>query len=269
MSSTSHVVLLALQVGDCADPDRFAGDPAGISGKAATTQADAAYEYEPDEIDILGELLPRNLAVQVFRALLENAASEQGARMTAMDNATRNAGDMIKKQTITYNRTRQALITKELIEIISGAEALDIQRLCESTRTNHGQSRTSQGQITQVIGAVVDVQFDGPLPAILNALETKNQGNRLVLEVAQHLGEHTVRTIAMDTTGLVRGQEVSDTGQPIAVPVGTGISPHRRRHRRAVDDAGPVESTDERPIHVADAELHRSVDRSGNSGHRN
>jgi F-type H+-transporting ATPase subunit gamma len=84
----------------------------------------AAYEYEPDEIDILGDLLPRNIAVQVFRALLENAASEQGARMSAMDNATRNAGDMIRKQTLTYNRTRQAMITKELIEIISGAEAL-------------------------------------------------------------------------------------------------------------------------------------------------
>ncbi|HVT54663.1 MAG TPA: F0F1 ATP synthase subunit gamma [Xanthobacteraceae bacterium] len=83
-----------------------------------------AYEYEPEEEDILTDLLPRNLATQIFRALLENAASEQGARMTAMDNATRNAGDMIKKQTITYNRTRQAMITKELIEIISGAEAL-------------------------------------------------------------------------------------------------------------------------------------------------
>jgi F-type H+-transporting ATPase subunit gamma len=84
----------------------------------------AVYEYEPDEIDILTELLPRNIAVQVFRAILENAASEQGARMSAMDNATRNAGEMIRKQTITYNRTRQAMITKELIEIISGAEAL-------------------------------------------------------------------------------------------------------------------------------------------------
>jgi F-type H+-transporting ATPase subunit gamma len=84
----------------------------------------AAYEYEPDELDILAELLPRNVAVQVFRALLENAASEQGARMSAMDNATRNAGEMIRKQTLTYNRTRQAMITKELIEIISGAEAL-------------------------------------------------------------------------------------------------------------------------------------------------
>jgi F-type H+-transporting ATPase subunit gamma len=82
------------------------------------------YEYEPEEKEILAELLPRNLAVQVFRALLENAASEQGARMSAMDNATRNAGEMIRKQTLTYNRTRQAMITKELIEIISGAEAL-------------------------------------------------------------------------------------------------------------------------------------------------
>lgn len=86
--------------------------------------APAAVEYEPDEEAILAELLPRNLAVQVFRALLENAASEQGSRMTAMDNATRNAGDMINRLTITYNRTRQAAITKELIEIISGAEAL-------------------------------------------------------------------------------------------------------------------------------------------------
>jgi len=86
--------------------------------------AAASYEYEPDEEEILNELLPRNLSVQVFRALLENGASEQGARMSAMDNATRNAGDMIRKQTLTYNRTRQAMITKELIEIISGAEAL-------------------------------------------------------------------------------------------------------------------------------------------------
>jgi F-type H+-transporting ATPase subunit gamma len=92
--------------------------------KAAGAGLAASYEYEPEEEEILAELLPRNLAVQVFRALLENAASEQGARMSAMDNATRNAGDMIRKQTLTYNRTRQAMITKELIEIISGAEAL-------------------------------------------------------------------------------------------------------------------------------------------------
>ncbi|HMK90353.1 MAG TPA: F0F1 ATP synthase subunit gamma [Methylocystis sp.] len=82
------------------------------------------YEYEPGQDEILAELLPRNISVQIFRALLENAASEQGARMSAMDSATRNAGDMIKKQTMQYNRSRQAMITKELIEIISGAEAL-------------------------------------------------------------------------------------------------------------------------------------------------
>ena len=84
----------------------------------------AVYEAEPEEGEILADLLPRNIAVQVFRGLLENAASEQGARMSAMDNATRNAGDMINKLSIKYNRQRQAQITKELIEIISGAEAL-------------------------------------------------------------------------------------------------------------------------------------------------
>ena len=103
--------------------------PAQIPGgagaaPAATSNGNAVYEYEPEENEILASLLPRNIAVQVFRALLENAASEQGARMSSMDNATRNAGDMIKKQTIIYNRSRQAMITKELIEIISGAEAL-------------------------------------------------------------------------------------------------------------------------------------------------
>ena len=84
----------------------------------------AGYEYEPDEAEILKDLLPRNLSVQIFKALLENVAGEFGAKMSAMDNATRNAGEMIKKLNITYNRSRQAMITKELIEIISGAEAL-------------------------------------------------------------------------------------------------------------------------------------------------
>jgi F-type H+-transporting ATPase subunit gamma len=90
---------------------------------AASSEA-AVYEFEPDEEQILSELLPRNLAVQIFGALVENAASEQGARMAAMDNATRNAGEMIRKLTLQYNRQRQAQITKELIEIISGAEAV-------------------------------------------------------------------------------------------------------------------------------------------------
>ncbi|HEV2508564.1 F0F1 ATP synthase subunit gamma [Bosea sp. (in: a-proteobacteria)] len=91
---------------------------------AGTKTMSAVYDYEPEESEILETLLPRNLTVQVLRAILENAASEQGARMSAMDSATRNAGEMIKKQTQLYNRSRQAMITKELIEIISGAEAL-------------------------------------------------------------------------------------------------------------------------------------------------
>ncbi|HKQ55768.1 MAG TPA: F0F1 ATP synthase subunit gamma [Methyloceanibacter sp.] len=101
--------------------------PATIPAEAPAAEAalnGAVYEYEPDEADILADLLPLNITVQIFKALLENAASEQGARMSAMDNATRNAGDMIGRLTLNYNRTRQAMITKELIEIISGAEAI-------------------------------------------------------------------------------------------------------------------------------------------------
>src|SRR5947199_9124378 len=100
------------------------------------------------------------------------------------------------------------------------------------------------GHITQVIGAVVDVQFEGELPAILNSLETRNQGNRLVLEVAQHLGESTVRTVAMDATeGLVRGQEVTDTGLPIEVPVGKGtLGRIMNVIGEPVDEAGPIKA---------------------------
>jgi F-type H+-transporting ATPase subunit gamma len=109
-------VIAQIQTAQQLIPPVFDTSPNGTNG--------AAYEYEPDEEDILAQLLPRNVAVQIFRALLENTASFYGAQMSAMDNATRNAGEMIRKQTLTYNRTRQAMITKELIEIISGAEAL-------------------------------------------------------------------------------------------------------------------------------------------------
>src|ERR1700761_4202812 len=107
------------------------------------------------------------------------------------------------------------------------------------------------GRVTQVIGAVVDVQFEGHLPAILNSLETKNGGNRLVLEVAQHLGESTVRTIAMDATeGLVRGQEVTDTGEPSEVPGGEGtLGRIMNVIGEPVDEAGPIKSSGKRAIH--------------------
>ncbi|MEM6664221.1 MAG: F0F1 ATP synthase subunit beta [Pseudomonadota bacterium] len=107
------------------------------------------------------------------------------------------------------------------------------------------------GKVTQVIGAVVDVQFEDHLPAILNALETENNGNRLVLEVAQHLGENTVRTIAMDASeGLVRGQQVSDTGAPISIPVGNAtLGRIINVVGEPIDEGGPVESSETRPIH--------------------
>ena len=122
-----HAVLFRVQVGDLADPDRAAAHPRRrlvASSEPEAAGGNAVYEYEPEPGEILSDLIPRNISVQVFRALLENAAGEMGAKMSAMDNATRNAGDMINKLTITYNRQRQAQITKELIEIISGAEAL-------------------------------------------------------------------------------------------------------------------------------------------------
>ena len=110
----------------------------------------------------------------------------------------------------------------------------------------------AKGQVRQVMGAVVDVQFDDQLPEILNALETDNHGNRLVLEVAQHLGENTVRTIAMDSTeGLVRGQQVVDTGEPIAVPVGDEtLGRIMNVVGEAVDEAGPIKTAEKRPIHA-------------------
>ena len=98
--------------------------PMENSNKKEEKKPENYYEFEPEENEILDDLLPRNISTQIFKAFLENAASEQGSRMTAMDNATRNAGDLVDKLTITYNRSRQAAITKELIEIISGAESL-------------------------------------------------------------------------------------------------------------------------------------------------
>ena len=95
-----------------------------IESKKKEKAPDSFYEFEPEENEILNDLLPRNISTQIFKAFLENAASEQGSRMTAMDNATRNAGDLVDRLTIDYNRSRQAAITKELIEIISGAESL-------------------------------------------------------------------------------------------------------------------------------------------------
>ncbi len=122
----AHLFFAKFQSALVQDPTEIQIIPVPLAPPSGTVAAgaSAAVEYEPDEEEILAELLPRNVAIQLFRAMLENAASEQGSRMTAMDNATRNAGEMINKLTIQYNRTRQAAITTELIEIIAGAEAL-------------------------------------------------------------------------------------------------------------------------------------------------
>jgi F-type H+-transporting ATPase subunit beta len=131
-------------------------------------------------------------------------------------------------------------------------------------------STNNTGRIAQVIGAVVDVHFDQQLPAILSALETDNNGNKLVLEVAQHLGESTVRCIAMDATdGLTRGQTVRDTGSQITVPVGPqDAGPHHERHRRADRRARPHRQRRYRADPRRGADLQRAVDRERDPGHR-
>jgi F-type H+-transporting ATPase subunit gamma len=117
LPTAQQIIPPVFEAGPLPNPPPLAGEGMGGGGGSV-------YDYEPDEEEILAQILPRNIAVQIFRALLENNASFYGAQMSAMDNATRNAGEMIRKQTLRYNRTRQAMITKELIEIISGAEAL-------------------------------------------------------------------------------------------------------------------------------------------------
>ena len=165
--------------------------------------------------------------VEIYRALLESVASEHGARMTAMDNATRNAKDMISRLTLQANRARQAAITNELMEIIGGAEELNGLDFLATSGKETAMSQLQSGKISQVIGPVVDVEFPpGQLPALLTALtlsnpSISNEPDNLTLEVSQHLGEGAVRAIAMDATeGLVRGMEVKNTGAPISMPVG-------------------------------------------------
>src|SRR5271155_1197836 len=125
-------------------------------------------------------------------------------------------------------------------------EAAPLETEVKESRAMDKEMSNKFGRVTQVMGAVVDVQFEGELPEIMNALETDNNGHRLVLEVAQHLGESTVRTVAMDATeGLVRGQSVSDTGSPISVPVGEGtLGRIINVIGEPVDEAGPVQATE-------------------------
>src|ERR1035437_7494064 len=163
----------------------------------------------------------------MYRVILESQAAFFAAQMTAMDSATKNAGDMIDSLTLTYNRARQARITKELIEIVSGAAALELERP-ESPCGKAKPNRANEGRVVQIIGPVVDVEFPtGKLPTILNAVHiTDEEGLStekidIITEVAQHLGENRVRCISMKPAdGLVRGMKAVDLGAPISIPVG-------------------------------------------------
>jgi len=195
-------------------------------------------------------LLPKNLAVQIYTALLENAASEQGARMTAMDNATRNAGEMIDRLTLNYNRTRQAAITKELMR------SSPAPRRCEGPRNFGDMARNSIGKITQVIGG-------RRRPFRRRAAGDPDRAARrscrpdFGLEVAQQLGESTVRTVAMDTTDGWCAHPVVDSGGPIMMPVGPEtLGRILNVIGEPVDERGPVQ-TNRRLRSTGCARIHR------------
>ena len=244
--------------------------PAPEAGATAApaTLGGAVYEFEPDEDEILADLLPRNLTVQIFRALLENAASFYGAQMTAMDNATRNAGDMIKKLTLQIQPLAPGLDHQ-------GTDRDHLRRrghlgraptAIEGKGYRHGHQQHRHDH--PVMGAVVDVQFDGDLPAILNALHVEAPASRLSCSKSRSIwARTTVRTIAMDTTdGLVRGQKAVDTGSPITVPVGPEtLGRILNVIGEPVDERGPVGNK----LTAADpsqrAGLRRAVDRSRRS----
>ncbi len=221
-------------------------------------------------------------AIQLFRALLENMASPNRApQMTAMDNATRNAGDMINRADHpvqpqppgrdhhrtrrNHLRRRSALTATTKARKTAAETSRRAKKRHWPVRPRHHQ--TTDGTVAQVIGAVVDVAFEGDLPAILTALETDNNGNRLVLEVAQHLGENTVRTIAMDSTdGLTRGQNVTNTGAQISVPVGPKtLGRILNVIGEPIDERGPVDAEQRAPIHAEAPAVRRPVDRSARS----
>ena len=198
----------------------------------------ALVEYEPDADEILGRLVPEYVEISMYRALLESTASEHGARMTAMRNASENAGDIIEDLTLEMNRARQAEITQEIMEVVAGAEALKRRRTrrrtirwqpsTETEQQDSGGGTSNVGQIEEIQGVVVEVVFPDNLPEINSALDRsarEGRGRHLVLEVQQHLGDDRLRAVAMDSTdGLARGVEVVDTGGPITVPVGDSRS---------------------------------------------
>ena len=197
-------------------------------------------------------LLPRYVEVAIYQALLEAVASEHSARMVAMHNATENANDVIQKLTLNYNKARQAGITTEILEIASGAER-SCQTLGRLGRSG-GDYDGRRARVVQVIGPVVDVEFppDAAAASAQRARDHRGRGQRIVLEVEQHLGNNWVRCVAMDSTdGLRRGAAAVDTGAPITVPVGPAtLGRLFNVLGEPLDNVGPVDDrASDLPIH--------------------
>ena len=231
-----------------------------------TDQRDALVEYEPDPVDILERLIPVYVEISIFRALLESTASEHGARMTAMRNASENAGELIESYTLQMNRQRQADITQEIMEVVAGAESCLRREMEASTAEQNEQEGTAGnvGRIEEIQGVVIEAVFPDELPEINNAITIKRneanleelgdspgEGDYLVCEVQQHLGDDRVRAVALDATdGLARGMEVVDTGGPITVPVGN-VTLGRIFNvlGDVIDEGEPIEVEERWPIH--------------------
>ena len=228
----------------------------GLGGRAAGEEEQdqdgkqALVEYEPDPDAILERLIPAYVEISIYRALLESTASEHGARMTAMRNASENAGDIIKDLTLEFNRERQAAITQEIMEVVAGAESLRLRRphLAATADTE----KKNVGRIEEIQGVVIEAVFPDELPEIYSAITVdRGEGHVLVCEVQQHLGDDRVRAVAMDSTdGLARGVEVTDTGGPITVPVGD-ITLGRIFNLlgETIDEGAEIEVKERWPIH--------------------
>ena len=240
----------------------------GLGGRASSGEEErerrrqsALVEYEPDPEEILERLIPAYVEISIYRALLESTASEHGARMTAMRNASENAGDIIKDLTLQFNRERQAAITQEIMEVVAGASRWSKEtHLAATTETE----KQNVGRIEEIQGIVVEAVFPDKLPEINSAIVDHAEENpsedskfaggissELVCEVQQHLGDDRVRAVAMDTTdGLSRGMEVIDTGGPITVPVGdVALGRIFNLLGETIDQGEPIEVKERWPIH--------------------
>ncbi len=253
-----HETLLPLQQAD------VMGDEDGDDDDDPHSRA--LWIYEPDPEEILARLVPDYVEISIYRALLESTASEHGARMSAMRNASDNAIDIIDDLTLEANRQRQAEITQEIMEVVAGAEGLRWREPCPhpaepgaSAKGDDLEAATQTsvtGTVEEIQGVVVEVAFPAEhLPEIYNALEITlerdGEDTKLVLEVQQHLGDDRIRAVAMDATdGLARGVEVRDTGGPITVPVGDGtLGRIFNLLGEPIDEKGEVEFDERWPIH--------------------